>query len=84
MQSADKYDNTKLSRFLLLASIITIGVYVYWGIVLGAVGSFIGYCVYPILMLLYLLVIPEEKKNKLFSWKHSLILIYVFFGLWAL
>ena len=53
MNSADKYDNTKLSKFLLLASFASIGVVIYWCIVFPvAIIINLGKATYPVLMII--------------------------------
>jgi hypothetical protein len=39
--------------------------------------------VYPILMLVHMFVLKDEQRHKLFQWQHSQLMIYIFFGIWA-
>jgi uncharacterized paraquat-inducible protein A len=83
---ADKYDNTKLKALLSLSSFVCIGIVIYQGIVFGLSTIFasIGILFYTIIMLIHMYALKDEQRHKIFQWQHSQILIYVFFGLWAL
>ena len=83
---ADKYDNTKLKALLSLSSFISIGIVIYLGIFVGIKVIFesLGILFYTIIMLIHMYALKDEQRHKIFQWKHSQILIYVFFGIWAL
>ena len=80
--AASKYDNTKLKAFLTLSCMVCIGVPIFWFIYYGSL--YIGDMVYPLFMIIHMFALKDDHRNRLFQWKHSMILIYVFFGLWAL
>ena len=71
---------------LTLSSFISIGIVVYQGIVVSfnIVFASLGNLFYTLIMLIHMFLLKDEQRNKIFAWKHSQILIYVFFGLWAL
>lgn len=83
---AEKYDNTKLKALLSLSSFICIGIVIYLGIFWGikTVFASLGILFYTIIMLVHMYALKDEQRHKIFQWKHSQILIYVFFGLWAI
>lgn len=83
---AEKYDNTKLKALLSLSSFVCIGIVIYLGIIWGLSTIFasLGILFYTIIMLIHMYALKDEQRHKIFQWQHSQILIYVFFGLWAL
>ena len=80
--AASKYDNTKLKAFLTLSCMVCIGVPIFWLIAYKVL--YFGDMVYPLLMIVHMFLLKDDQRNRLFQWKHSQVLIYVFFGLWAL
>ena len=71
---------------LSLSSFISIGIVIYIGIVWGidVIFASLGILIYTIIMLIHMYALKDEQRNKIFQWQHSQILIYVFFGIWAI
>ena len=78
-----KIEPAKLKYFSLVFAIAAIGCMIGFGVALGVYTTFFGYCLYPGLVIAYVLI-SQEKRKSMAEHKYGYIVIYVLFALFAL